>query len=128
MKNFNEFCEFVNERDLLVDYIQNYISADEIKEVKDFDALTDELENQQAFDHEIIYTYNAMKYLCEGCNFDESLQYAAELCYEVQNLSSELLASIHRQMSAREQWYKLRDEIEDFLYMIQEEENEVLTA
>lgn len=128
MKTFNEFCEFVNEHDLLVDYIQNYISADEIKEVEDFDALTDELENQGAFNHEIIYTYNAMKYLCEGCNFDESLQYAAELCYEVQNLNSELLASIHRQMSAREQWYKLRDEIEDFLYMIQEEENEVLTA
>ena len=84
MKTFNEFCEFVNERDLLVDYIENYVSESEILESGfNFDTLTEVLENQQAFDHEIIYTYNAMKYLCEGCNFDESLQYAAELCYEV---------------------------------------------
>jgi hypothetical protein len=66
---------------------------------------------------EVIYYDNAMKILMKN---DPSLQismgYADDLGYSCKDINSELLATILCQESAREELYKIRDDIEDIVY------------
>ena len=77
--------------------------------------LTDELQETEAFNIEIIYYGSAMEYLT---NNDASLQYSLELAsdfgFETKNLNSELLASLLASENARQEFYDLQNEIEEF--------------
>ena len=77
------------------------------------DELMENLEEQITED-EIIYYSNAIKYLAENdASLTESLGLASELCYEVKNLNSEVLATLLSQQNSREELDGLRTEIED---------------
>lgn len=64
---------------------------------------------------EIIYYYNAMKYLSEQDNsLHESMALAGEYGYQCENLNSELLATILLQQNLREELDGLRGELETY--------------
>lgn len=71
------------------------------------DEIEEELQEYGFFDVEIIYYSKAMHYLMEHDNsLKESLNIAAELCYETQNLNSELLASLLASRNKKEDFAK----------------------
>lgn len=81
------------------DYIENYISIDELKKISNTDDLRDYLnkinEDSQITDTEIIYYASAMDYLKENdISLNESLQLAHDYGFTLEKLNSETLASI----------------------------------
>lgn len=98
----------------LVDHVENYI--DEDNDVDSYDELFDILNEQGAFDHEVIYYSSAMEYLREN---DASLKTALELAHDMgfalDNLNSETLASILKRDITIDDFYDLEKEIEYIL-------------
>lgn len=81
-----------------------------------FNQILDILEDHNAFNEiEIIYYDNAINYLKK---YDPSLIASIEIAftcgYELENLNSEILATLLAQENTKEQFYVLRDEIENF--------------
>ena len=62
---------------------------------------------------EIIYYYEAMKYLTrEDASLSQSLEIASEYGYTVENLNSELLATLLYQQNLSNQWAEISEEVE----------------
>tara|TARA_R110000824_G_C15169162_1_gene672729 strand:- start:1080 stop:1409 length:330 start_codon:yes stop_codon:yes gene_type:complete len=62
---------------------------------------------------EIIYYYEAMKYLArEDASLSQSLEIASEYGYTVENLNSELLATLLYQQNLNNQWAEISEEVE----------------
>jgi hypothetical protein len=62
---------------------------------------------------EIIYYYEAMKYLArEDASLSQSLEIASEYGYKVDNLNSELLATLLYQQNLNNQWAEISQEVE----------------
>ena len=62
----------------------------------DSDQIYDELRDNGYFNEEIIYYYKAMQYLKEhDASLAESIEIATEYGYTLENINSELLASLH---------------------------------
>jgi|TARA_B110000285_G_scaffold155776_1_gene173806 hypothetical protein len=102
--------------------IMDYFQIEDLADINNFDELTDELQENNAFTIEIIYYATAMKYLTENdTSLTESLELASDFGYETKNLNSELLASILASENSREEFYELHEEIEDFF---EEQDNE----
>ena len=84
--------------DWLDDDAADYLSKDILNNLADYDSyeIYEELREQNYFDVDIIYYSVAMDYLREDdpalC---ESLEIAAEYGYKIENINSELLASLH---------------------------------
>ena len=67
------------------------------------DLIYDTLQEQGAFDIEIIYYYNAMEYLSENDgSLQESMGIAEEMGYDLGSINSELLASLLASQKASE--------------------------
>ena len=117
MKTLKQKETFFNKlsEDLQFSITDFIYDEEQIKEINSFDELTDELQETEAFNIEIIYYGSAMEYLT---NNDTSLQYSLELAsdfgFETKNLNSELLASLLASENAREEFYELQNEIEEF--------------
>jgi hypothetical protein len=95
--------------------IMDYVDIEDIDLDSPFESIYDMLDEKDAFNIDIIYYYNAIEYLKEHDNsLNESLNLAAELCYEVQNLSSEVLASLLASQNAREDFRNKQTEIDNF--------------
>lgn len=100
----------------------DYIGISEIDLENAYDSITEKLDYNNAFDIDIIYYSNAIKYLQENDpSLNESLSIAAELGFSIENLSSEVLASLLASKNAREEWGELETEINDFFLEIFEE-------
>jgi hypothetical protein len=96
-----------------------YFTIDEIKEMGDFDTLTDELYNKGAFDKEIVYYSNAIKFLYENDpSLRNSLEIASEMGFDTQSLNSEILASLLLSEMEKSEWYSNKDEINDIIYTL----------
>ena len=93
--------------------INDYV---DVEDIETFDELYDELDNQGAFEREVIYYYNAIEYLKEN---DASLRESMELAYHhgvgTNEICSELLASLLKSQKCREEFAELRSEIEFYL-------------
>jgi len=69
--------------------ICEYITEEEAKDIEEVEQITDILENNGAFDIEIIYYSNAIKYLQENdASLNESINIAFLHGYELKNLNS----------------------------------------
>ena len=80
-----------------------------------YEDLESAIEDGDGFNVDIIYYSNAMKYLSENDpSLSESLSIAAGMGFSVESLNSEILASLLASQNAREDFYHLRDEIEEF--------------
>lgn len=98
-------------------YFSNVIeNIDENSTAEDVaNMLYDELNDSRAFDVEIIYYCNAMKYLILNDNsLKESMTIASELGFELKNINSEVLASLHASQQAREKFEENRNKLEEF--------------
>jgi hypothetical protein len=99
--------------------INEYLNEEELSEVQSFNDLYDLLEEKQFFWVEIIYYHTAMDYLRENdSSLYESMALASEYDYRVEDLNSELLASLLATQNHRESFEGFRDEIEEYLTQI----------
>ena len=86
----------------------------------------EEVYNQQGFEVEIIYYRNAMEYLSKNDpSLYESLEYADELGFQLSDLNSERLASIHASREAEEEFNDQIDDFEELLELINNYKNQL---
>ena len=90
-----------------------YEYYDDLEDAKDFERYFEELE-YSTHQTECIYYSNAMKYLTEhDTSLNESLEIASEMGYEVEDLNSELLATLLMQRKESEALYDAKNDLED---------------
>jgi hypothetical protein len=81
-----------------------------------FEEVRDLLEDNGAFNVEVIYYNDAMSYLMDHDNsLKNSLELAIEHGYSIKDLNSELLASLLASENARNEFYQLESEINSIL-------------
>lgn len=95
--------------------IMDYVDIEDIDMNNAFESIFDMLDEKDAFNIDIIYYYNAMEYLKEHDNsLNESLNLAMLMNYDLENLNSEVLASLLASENARNDFYKKEKEITNF--------------
>ena len=98
-------------------YLPDYLDEDDIEDIKNVNDLHEELNDNGAFDIDIIYYNRAMKYLSENdFSLSESIEIAVEMGYSLEDINSETLASLHASQKAREDFHSITDEINEILY------------
>lgn len=129
MKTLNEtqtqsIVDFLSGLKTEVDII-NYVQLDEIDIENAYESILEKLDENNGFDIEIIYYSNAIAYLKENDpSLRESLEIASEYGFELKNLNSEVLASLLASQNAREEFYELQSEIDEFFQDLCDELNE----
>ena len=120
-KTIEQLKEFFKELDKNLNHfsISDYIySDDEIESIDQgnaFDDMLNLLDENGAFNIEIIYYSNAIEYLAKNDpSLIESLELAGELGYEAKNLNSETLASLLASQEARIEFNHLKNKINEF--------------
>ena len=84
------------------DFLPNYDND----ELIDIDEMVDDLRDQGYFNEEIIYYSKAIKYLQENdASLSESIELALEMGYYLENINSELLASLHYSRQKEDTFY-----------------------
>lgn len=113
------------EQEYIIEYYLNNPNVD-LQDLQDF--IISELDSLSAFNVEIIYYDKAMAYLRKNdISLSESLEIANEMGYEVNQLSSEILASIHCSTHIREEFIKdiCEADLDDILQLLKLEEDEI---
>ena len=117
--------EFLNDLETEIT-ILDYIDVEDINLNNPFQSIFDQLTDLNAFNIEIIYYYKAMEYLTQNDHsLSESIEIALEYGYSLQDVNSELLASLLASRKEIEKFYDLETEITDFfekINLIEEEE------
>lgn len=114
------FAELDKQIDLN-DNIINYVDIEAIDENDAFTSIYEMIDENYGFNCEVIYYYNAIKYLQENDpSLNESLEIASELGYEVKNLNSEILASLLKSQNVRDEFLEFRDEINEFFQELED--------
>ena len=120
----NRIEDFLQNLNTEVDVLY-FVDIDNIDFGNAFDSIYEMIEDNGGFNIEIIYYSRAIAFLAENDpSLHESLEIASDYGYEVQNLSSEILASLLASKLAREEFYELESEINDFFEELEEEEEE----
>ena len=84
------------------DFLPNYDND----ELIDIDEMVDDLRDQGYFNEEIIYYSKAIKYLQDNdASLSESIEIALEMGYYLENINSELLASLHYSRQKEDTFY-----------------------
>lgn len=112
-KKQKELCErFYDETGIDLEYtIEN-----NREDYDNIDNLMDYLQ-ERVYEIECIGYYNAIKYLQEhDMSLRESLGLAHEMGYSLEDLSSEILATLLQQQEASEALHTFRDELEDVFF------------
>ena len=80
------------------------------------DDLWAELDDKGAFNIDIIYYNKAMDYLSENdFSLSESIELAVDMGYELKNINSETLASLHASQKAMNNFWSISTQIEAIL-------------
>ena len=112
MELITKFRELERKYSLDIETIP-YEYYDDLEDAKDVESYFEQLE-EATYQIECIYYSNAMKYLTEHDNsLNESLEIASEMGYEVEDLNSELLATLLMQRKELEALYDAKDDLED---------------
>lgn len=97
--------------------ILDYIEIDEIDHNHAFESVFEMIHENGGFDIEIIYYSNAIEYLKRHDNcLTESIELAIEYGYTIENLNSEVLASLLASKNCINDFVDYRDEINEFFY------------
>tara|TARA_R100000654_G_scaffold14163_1_gene30558 strand:- start:1048 stop:1440 length:393 start_codon:yes stop_codon:yes gene_type:complete len=118
VKTLYDYLKYLDHNNDLDFEICDYITEEELEEIEKIDIyiLRDILEDNGAFNIDIIYYSNAIKYLQKNdASLNESINIACEMGYSLENINSELLASLLASQEARDQWHKLETQIDDFI-------------
>ena len=95
--------------------ILDYVNPEDIDIENAYESILDKLQDNGGFNVEIIYYSNAIKFLQENDpSLKESLEIASEFGYSLENLNSEVLASLLASRQVEEEFYDLQSEIDDF--------------
>lgn len=102
--------------------IDDFIEDESITDSYDFiQRLRDDIDMGGGFDVEIVYYKKAMQYLMDyDVSLCESMEIAFELGYKVEDLNSEMLASLHSSRCAREEFDDQAKYLEDAWELIEE--------
>ena len=122
MKNREEkIQDFINQLDTKIDIdIKYFCSTMDIDNSED---IFEAIENNGGFNIEIIYYSNAIEYLKENdSSLNESIELAIEYGYNLENINSEVLASLLSSQNIRIEFEELKEEIEEFFESLEEEE------
>jgi hypothetical protein len=101
--------------DFLGDTPSEYLSKKE--DLTDVNNIYDDLLINGYFTEEIIYYYNAIKYLKDNDqSLSESLEIANEYGYSITNINSELLATLHASRNKEDKfWQHIAPELENII-------------
>ena len=111
-RTHSEKCEFFESID---SELWDNLDKSEIDNINSYEDLMESLEECHYFDVDIIYYYKAMEYLSrEDSSLSESIEIATDLGYELKNINSETLASLHASNKQREEFYNLQEEVNKF--------------
>jgi predicted nucleic acid-binding Zn-ribbon protein len=103
--------------------ITDFIDIENIDLNNPIESIYDQIDDNGGFNIDIIYYSNAIQYLQKNDpSLNESLNLAAELCYEVKNLNSEILASLLASQNVRNDFYDAESKISNFFEELREEE------
>ncbi len=84
--------------------------------IRNADDLYEELDSNDAFNIDIIYYNRAIEYLSEhDASLSESMGIAVEHGCSLENINSELLASLHASEKARIDFWRCKDDINEIL-------------
>lgn len=110
-KEQKEFCDsFYEETSVDLAYI---IEQDKPEDIDELMETLDERVNEI----EVIYYHNAMAYLSENdASLQESIGLAHDMGITIENINSELLATLLQQQNAREAVYGYRNELEELFF------------
>ena len=115
---------FLSELSTEIDVL-NYVDIENIDLLNPFYSISEMIEDNNGFNIEIIYYSNAIDFLAKNDpSLHESLEIASEYGYEVDNLNSEILASLLASKLVRDEFNELESEINDFFEELEEEEEE----
>lgn len=96
--------------------IADYLYTENIEDIKNANELYEELDNNNAFNIDIIYYNRAMNYLSENdFSLTQSIELAVEMGYQLENINSELLATLHASRKAREDFWNCENDINEIL-------------
>jgi len=109
-----EYANFFDKLSEKIDIDFNYFLN--IEEHTNLEEITEVLHDNNAFEQDVVYYSTAMKYLQENDpSLRESLEIANEYGFTLENLNSEVLASLLKTKNVEEEFSELETEIEDFL-------------
>jgi predicted nucleic acid-binding Zn-ribbon protein len=119
----NKIEEFLKSLNIDNLEITDFIDIEEIDLNNPIESIYNQIDDNGGFNIDIIYYSNAIQYLKENDpSLNESLNLAAELCYEVKNLNSEILASLLASQNVRNDFYDAESKISNFFEELREEE------
>ena len=99
-------------------YLYDYLSEDEFNEINNwtYEDIETILDDNGAFFIEIIYYSKAIKYLFEhDASLKESIELAIDMGFDLNNINSETLASLHASQKVREDFWYIKEKIEAIL-------------
>ncbi len=124
IKEINEFIYKLDKNHFNDDYssyMTDFLTDDFLEELdqqdpaKCFEDIQEKLEENYFFNVEVIYHYDAMKYLTENDqSLQESIQIAVDHGFTLESINSEILASLLASQNVRETFCYLRDQIIEF--------------
>ena len=119
MKNYQLVKDFFNSIELNYLNLNDFINEDYLEQILDSNnpylEILEILEDNNAFDIEIIYYSKAIEYLKEhDCSLSDSLEIAEEYGYQLKDLNSEILASLLASQNCRNEFYENEREITEF--------------
>lgn len=119
----NKIEEFLKSLNIDNLEITDFIDIENIDLNNPIESIYNQIDDNGGFNIEIIYYSNAIQYLQKNDpSLNESLNLAAELCYEVKNLNSEILASLLASQTVRNDFYDAESKISNFFEELQEEQ------
>jgi len=99
-----------------VDIDISYFLKNELNNFNDFESIQNYLKEQGAFNVDIIYYSVAIDFLAQNdASLKDSLNMVLELGYSIENLSSEILASILASDLLTTSFYDLQEDINEIL-------------
>lgn len=117
LSTFDKIAKLVDAEDILSSSFTDFISREDADLYDTIDSIEETLRDNGAFDIDITYYSNAIKYLAdEDPSLTEAFEIAEEYGYSLSNLSSEILASLLASRRSEEEWNELRNEVEDIIY------------
>lgn len=115
MKTEKQIIEFLKTIQIENIDILDYIDIEEIDQNFAYESIFDMIHENRGFEVEIIYYSNAIKYLSENDNsLRDSIEIAVDMGYSIENINSELLASLHASQKTIEDFQEYENEINNF--------------
>lgn len=115
MKSHEKIKTFLDSIEIDNVNIMDFVDIDEIDTDNAAESIFEMINDNGGFDIEIIYYSNAIEYLKRYDNcLTESIEIAIEYGYTIENLNSELLASLLASKNAMNDFWDYQNEINDF--------------